>query len=52
MSGVGCIEEKIVALQEKKAALAAGILSDDGKVAVKFSMADLDALFAPMPAIE
>ncbi len=48
----GSIEEKIVALQEKKAALAAGILSDDGKVAVKFSTADLDALFAPMPAIE
>ncbi len=48
----GSIEEKIVALQEKKAALAEGILSEDGAAAVKFSSADLDALFAPMPAIE
>ena len=44
----GSIEEKIVSLQEKKAALALGILSDDGAVAVKFSPADLDALFAPI----
>jgi hypothetical protein len=48
----GSIEEKIVALQEKKAALAEGILSEDGAAAVKFSSADLDALFAPMPAME
>lgn len=47
----GSIEEKIVLLQEKKAALAEGILSADGSAAVKFSTADLDALFAPMPAI-
>ena len=44
----GSIEEKIVSLQEKKAALALGILSDDGAAAVKFSPADLDALFAPI----
>jgi SNF2 family DNA or RNA helicase len=44
----GSIEEKIVSLQEKKAALALGILADDGVAAVKFSPADLDALFAPI----
>jgi SNF2 family DNA or RNA helicase len=44
----GSIEEKIVSLQEKKAALALGILSDDGAAAVKFSPADLEALFAPI----
>ncbi|GAA4028787.1 DEAD/DEAH box helicase [Actimicrobium antarcticum] len=47
----GSIEEKIVALQDKKAALAEGILSEDGKAAVKFSGEDLEALFAPMPAV-
>jgi SNF2 family DNA or RNA helicase len=47
----GSIEEKIVLLQEKKAALAEGILSEDAAVAVKFSADDLDALFAPMPAV-
>jgi len=46
----GSIEEKIVALQEKKAALAAGILSEDGAASVKFSADDLEALFAPIPA--
>jgi len=48
----GSIEEKIVALQDKKAALAEGILSEDGAAAVKFSGEDLDALFAPMPAMD
>jgi len=47
----GSIEEKIVALQEKKAALADGILSEDGAAAVKFSPDDLQALFAPMPEV-
>jgi SNF2 family DNA or RNA helicase len=47
----GSIEEKIVLLQDKKAALADGILSEDATVAVKFSADDLDALFAPMPAV-
>ena len=45
----GSIEEKIVHLQEKKAALAAGILSDDRTAGVRFSAEDIDALFAPMP---
>ncbi|WP_144155100.1 DEAD/DEAH box helicase [Paraburkholderia sp. BCC1885] len=48
---VGSIEEKIVRLQEKKAALADSILSEDAAGAVKFSDDDLEALFAPMPEI-
>jgi superfamily II DNA or RNA helicase len=47
----GSIEEKIVRLQEKKAALADSILSEDAAGTVKFSADDLDALFAPMPEI-
>jgi superfamily II DNA or RNA helicase len=47
----GSIEEKIVRLQEKKAALADSILSEDAAETVKFSDDDLDALFAPMPEI-
>jgi len=46
----GSIEEKILALQEKKAALADLILNDEGGQAVKFSAGDLEALFAPLPA--
>ena len=45
----GSIEEKIVALQEKKALLADSILSEDAAGAVKFSADDLDALFEPIP---
>jgi superfamily II DNA or RNA helicase len=45
----GSIEEKIVSLQEKKAALVEGILSQDASGAVKFSAEDLDALFEAMP---
>jgi hypothetical protein len=37
-------------LQEKKAELAAGILSDDRAGVVKFSEADLRALLEPLPA--
>jgi superfamily II DNA or RNA helicase len=48
----GSIEEKIVALQEQKAGLADSILSEDAAGATKFSDDDLDALFAPMPALE
>ena len=44
----GSIEEKIIELQQKKAALVDGILANDGATAVKFSDADLDALFAPI----
>lgn len=45
----GSIEEKILALQERKAELAAGILSEDRSVDVKFGNDDLAALFAPLP---
>ena len=45
----GSIEEKILALQERKADLVDGILSADGKAALKFSEDDIAALFAPLP---
>jgi SNF2 family DNA or RNA helicase len=45
----GSIEEKILTLQERKAELAAGILSDDHRVDVKFGTDDLAALFEPLP---
>ncbi|SAK72004.1 SNF2-related protein [Caballeronia calidae] len=45
----GSIEEKILEMQERKAALAAGILSADARAVEKFSAEDLDALFAPLP---
>ena len=45
----GSIEEKILAMQEQKAALASGILSDDKTGDVKFCEADLHALLAPLP---
>ena len=46
----GSIEEKILALQEKKAELAAGILSEDVNGLAKFGEADIAALLAPLPA--
>ena len=48
----GSIEEKILALQEKKAELAAGILSEDASGLVKFGEADIAALLAPLPDVE
>ncbi len=45
----GSIEERILALQHKKAALAAGILADDRSAAVRFGEDDVAALFAPLP---
>ncbi len=45
----GSIEERILALQERKAALAAGILSEDVNALAKFGEADIAALFAPLP---
>jgi len=45
----GSIEEKILALQERKAELAAGILSEDSSGLVKFGEADIAALLAPLP---
>jgi superfamily II DNA or RNA helicase len=47
----GSIEEKILALQAKKAALAELILNDDPAQGVRFSPADLEALFAPLPSL-
>ena len=45
----GSIEERIVALQEKKAALAEGVLSEDAAALSKFGEEDLRALLAPLP---
>lgn len=45
----GSIEEKILALQEQKAELAAGILSEQHQSDTKFGEADLAALFEPLP---
>ena len=47
----GSIEEKILALQDKKAALADAILSDDPAQSDKFGAQDLEALFAPLPTL-
>jgi SNF2 family DNA or RNA helicase len=46
----GSIEEKILALQDKKAELAAGVLSEDGAALSKFGESDIRALLAPLPA--
>jgi superfamily II DNA or RNA helicase len=46
----GSIEEKILALQEKKAELSAGVLSEDAAAMSKFGESDLRALLAPLPA--
>lgn len=46
----GSIEEKILALQERKAELAAGILSEDRSIDLKFGEDDMVALFSPLPA--
>lgn len=46
----GSIEEKILALQERKADLAAGILAADSSAALKFGEDDIAALFAPLPS--
>lgn len=48
----GSIEERIVALQEKKAALASAVLSGDAEGDVKFSEEDLANLFAPLPELD
>jgi SNF2 family DNA or RNA helicase len=48
----GSIEEKILALQEKKAELAAGILSEDSAGLTKFGEADIAALLAQLPTDE
>ena len=45
----GSIEEKILALQERKSELAERILSADRGVDAKFGRDDIAALFAPLP---
>ncbi|PHV10575.1 DEAD/DEAH box helicase [Chitinimonas sp. BJB300] len=44
----GSIEERILALQQRKAALAAGVLGEDGLDSPKFGSDDMAALFAPL----
>jgi SNF2 family DNA or RNA helicase len=44
----GSIEQRILELQERKAALAAGVLSEDGADTPKFDAGDLAALLAPL----
>jgi superfamily II DNA or RNA helicase len=44
----GSIEERMLALQQRKAALAEGVLGHDGAVAAKFSADDLQGLLAPL----
>ncbi|MDR1367366.1 MAG: DEAD/DEAH box helicase, partial [Candidatus Accumulibacter sp.] len=43
------IEEKILALQERKAELFSGILSETPHIELKFGKDDVAALFAPLP---
>ncbi|MFA7495932.1 MAG: DEAD/DEAH box helicase [Acidithiobacillus sp.] len=47
----GSIEEKILALQEKKAILAAGVLEKAQKDKLQFGADDLASLLAPLPEI-
>jgi SNF2 family DNA or RNA helicase len=44
----GSIEERILALQQRKAGLAEAVLGEDGERAVKFGQEDIDALLAPL----
>jgi superfamily II DNA or RNA helicase len=44
----GSIEERILALQARKTALAEGVLGSDGATASKFTTDDLQALLAPL----
>jgi superfamily II DNA or RNA helicase len=48
----GSIEEKILALQEKKAELAASVLSEDSTALAKFGEADIRALLEPLPSAD
>lgn len=47
----GSIEEKILGMQEKKAALANSILCDTAAGTPRFSSDDIDALFEPLPGL-
>jgi SNF2 family DNA or RNA helicase len=44
----GSIEERILAMQQRKAGLAESVLGKDGEAAVKFGQQDIDALLAPL----
>lgn len=44
----GSIEERMLALQERKRALAHGVLSSDAAGAIKFSAQELEGLLAPL----
>ncbi|MBD5656984.1 MAG: DEAD/DEAH box helicase, partial [Candidatus Eremiobacteraeota bacterium] len=46
--GAGTVEEKIVELQTRKAALAAAIFSEKGAAGARFSVEDVERLFAPL----
>ena len=46
----GSIEERMLALQDRKSALADGVLGSDSAGAVKFSAEDLKGLLAPLAA--
>lgn len=48
----GSIEERILSLQDKKAALAAGVLSEDANALAKFGESDIAALLAPLPKVK
>ena len=48
--GAGTVEEKILDLQTRKAALAAAIFSDKGAPGARFTVEDVERLFAPLPA--
>ena len=44
----GSIEERMLALQQRKTALTEGVLGADGAAAPKFSAEDLQGLLAPL----
>lgn len=45
----GTVEEKIHQLQQRKAALAAGVLDSGGQADWQLQQSDIEALFAPLP---
>ncbi len=46
--GAGTVEEKIVALQSRKAELAAAIFDGDGASGARFAAEDIERFFAPL----
>ena len=46
--GAGTVEEKIVAMQSRKAALAASIFAERADGAARFALEDIERLFAPL----